>query len=99
MPSYVNFSTLGLDSQVLDLPHGVTKLLKEAELITIGDIVACAKSQLVEENGFSLRQIANLEGSLEEYGCYLQEWEPFSKREGIVDEDIIVSEDDSDPDF
>ncbi len=94
IPSFVNFSTLALDNNVLDIPHGIPKLLKEGGIITIGDIVACAKSKLVEDKGLSLRQVEKLEGGLEEYGCYLQEWEPLRINE--VPSDVTL---DSIPEF
>lgn len=85
VPGFVNFSTLALDNEVLDIPHGISKQLKEVGITTIGEIVACAKSSLVEDKGLSFRQVERLEAGLEEYGCYLQEWEPLSKNEVAMD--------------
>jgi hypothetical protein len=88
MPSFVNFSTLELDNEVLDMPQNISKQLKDGGIVNIRDIVACSKSSLVKDKGLSIRQVKKLESALEEYGCCLKEWEPLNKIKVLEDEEL-----------
>lgn len=91
VPSFVNFMALDLGYLALDAPIKVDGLLYGAELLTVRDIIACSKSKLVEEKGFTLNQVQMLERCLEKLGCCLQEWEPLQKRKDTEIEEINES--------
>lgn len=80
VPSFVNFTALDLGYLALDAPGSIDALLQKSALLTLRDIITCSKNNLIEEKGFSLREVQKLERCLEPLGIYLPELEPFQKR-------------------
>jgi hypothetical protein len=80
VPSFVNFTALDLGYLALDAPGSIDALLQKSALLTIREIITCSKNNLIEEKGFSLREVQKLEKCLEPLGICLPEWDSLKKR-------------------
>lgn len=68
--TFVNLILLEMGYLEFDAPQHIYEKLDEAGLLTIGSILACSKSELVER-GFTSSQLGRLETCLDKIGCCL----------------------------
>ena len=84
VPNVVNLIVLALDCKELEADSRIERMLKKAGLLTIGDIVKCSDTNLIEDHKFSLSAVDELMEYLKPFGCCLQAGGPFKKREAVT---------------
>jgi len=93
-PNVVNPIVLELDYLSLGAPGRIDRLLTKAKLNTIGDIVTCSDTQLIEDHNFTLDQVRQLTVCLQRLGCCLPEGGPFTKKAGTSEDEQLELLDD-----
>ena len=89
-PCVVNLILLDLGYQELEIPvDKINDKLKEGRLLTIRDIVASSKSELIQKYGLTQFQVEKLELCLEKLGCCLKGWGDFKSEKEIPDFDDL----------
>ena len=78
-PCVVNPIVLELGYLHLVAPGKIDRKLTKANLLTVGDIVKCSDTELIEDHGFSHEDVQVLSRCLNKLGCCVQAGGPFRK--------------------